>query len=290
MPGFAVPAGATDCHMHVFGNMADYPPATLRAYDPTPANMAEYRGVFVPLGFSRIVLVQPSAYGTDNRCMLEALRADDAAATRGVAVIDGTTTEAELDAMAVLRVRGIRLNLVSNGIPDPAAAIAALRGAAARIGPRGWHVQIFCLPSLLMALAPAIATLGVPVVVDHMGGADARLGARQPGLDELVDLVAAGACWVKVSGPNRVSRAPSGFRDALPVARRLIEANPARVVWGSDWPHIGPHKVGAPETVIYMKHDNTDLVRILGEAAGGDPALLQQVLVDNPASLYGFDA
>jgi predicted TIM-barrel fold metal-dependent hydrolase len=288
MPGFIVPPGATDCHMHVFGDMATYKPAALRAYDPRPAGLADYRRVFAPLGFSRVVLVQPSAYGTDNRCMLDALRADDAAATRAVAVIDATTTDAALDEMASLRVRGIRLNLVSNGIPDPAAAIAALREAAARVGPRGWHVQIFCLPSLFAALAPVIPTLGVAVVVDHMGGADARSGERQPGLDELVELVAAGQCWVKVSGPNRVSRETNGFRDAVPISRRLIAANPARIVWGSDWPHIGPHKVGAPEPVVYMKHDNTDLVRILGEATVGDARLLQQILVDNPAGLYGF--
>ena len=287
MPGFTVPAGATDCHMHVFGAMSDYPPAALRAYDPTPASLADYRKVMVPLGLRRIVLVQPSAYGTDNRCMLDALRADDAALTRGVAVIGPETTEAELDAMHALRVRGIRLNLVSNGIPDPAAAVAELRAAAARVGPRGWHVQIFALPSLFVHLAPAIATIGVPVVVDHMGGADARLGDRQPGLDELAGLLEAGHCWVKVSGPNRVSRQPTGFRDALPVARRLIAANPDQVVWGTDWPHIGPHKVGAPETVIYMPHDNTDLLRILGEAAP-DAALRQKILVDNPARLYGF--
>ncbi len=290
MPGYAVPDGATDCHMHVFGDMAAYPPAARRAYNPTPASLADYRRVFVPLGLRRIVLVQPSAYGTDNRCMLDALRADSAAETRAIAVIDATTTATALDEMAALRVRGIRLNLVSNGIPDPAAAIAALREAAALVGPRGWHIQIFCLPALFAALAPVIPSLGVAVVVDHMAGADARLGDRQPGLDDLVEQVASGTCWVKISGPNRVSRQTTGFRDALPIARRLIAANPARVVWGSDWPHIGPHQVGAPETVMFMKHDNTDLLRILGEAAGGDAAVLRQILVDNPARLYGFGA
>jgi predicted TIM-barrel fold metal-dependent hydrolase len=273
--------------MHVFGDPAAYPPAALRAYDPTPASLDNYRAAFVPLGLQRIVLVQPSAYGTDNRCMLDALRADGPERTSGIAVIDERTTEAELDAMAALRVRGVRLNLVSNGIPDPAAAIAQLRATAARVGPRGWHIQIFALPGLLGALAPAIRSLGVPVVVDHMGGADARLGTHQSGLDELVDLLEAGACWVKISGPNRVSRQSRGFRDAVPIARRLIAANPDRIVWGSDWPHIGPHQVGAPRTVVFMPHDNADLLRILGEATSG-AAQRRKILVDNPARLYGF--
>ena len=284
-----LPDHATDCHMHVFGDTADYKPAVLRAYNPTPASLADYRAVFGPLGLRRIVIVQPSAYGTDNSCMLDALAADDAALTRGVAVIDDATTASDLAAMAALRVKGVRLNLVSNGVPDPAAAIAELRRAAERVGPLGWHIQIFALPALFAAIAAVIPTLGVPVVVDHQGGADARLGAHQPGLDDLVGLLDSGHVWVKISGPNRVSRQASGFRDALPITRRLVAANPERMVWGSDWPHIGPHKVGAPETVIYMKHDNADLLRILEEATG-DAATMRRVLVDNPAQLYGFPA
>ena len=289
MPNVAMPPEATDCHMHVFGDAAAYPPAAWRAYDPTPAALASYRGIFARLGLRRTVLVQPSAYGTDNRCMLDALAADDAGLTRGVAVIGPETSEAELRRMAALRVVGVRLNLVSNGIPAPEAAIAALRAAAEQVGPLGWHVQIYAKPALLVALAGAIPSLGVPVVVDHMGGADARLGVHQPGLDELLGLVGRGQCWVKVSGPNRVSHEPSGYRDALPIARQLISANPERVVWGSDWPHIGPHAAGAPREVVYMPIDNAGLVRFVAEAAG-DAATLRRVMAENPAALYGFAA
>ena len=286
MPGFTLPAHATDCHMHVFGDPAKYPAAATRAYNPTVASLEQYRSMALPRRLQRIVLVQPSAYGTDNTCMLDALR-DHAEFTRGIAVIDDATRDAELDAMHALGVRGIRLNLVSNGIPDPATAIATLRTAAARIGPRGWHVQIFALPTLFRALAPVIRDLGIPVVIDHMGGVNATLGASQPGLDELAALIASGTSWVKISGANRVSRQKSGFRDALPLMRALIAANPARIVWGTDWPHIGPHDVGAPKTVIYMPHDNTDLLRLLGEATDDD-ATRKRILVDNPAELYDF--
>jgi predicted TIM-barrel fold metal-dependent hydrolase len=189
--------------------------------------------------------------------------------------------------MHALGVRGIRLNLVSNGIPDPAAATVQLRNAAARISRLDWHVQIFAPGSLLQALAPAIPSLVVPVVVDHMGGADASLGLDQPGLPELRALLSGGKVWVKISGINRVSREPKGFRDALPIMRSLVAANAGRLVWGTDWPHIGPHDVGAPKTVVYMDHDNTDLLRVLGEATSNG-AERRAILAENPVSLYGF--
>lgn len=250
--GFAVPEGATDCHMHIFGDMAAYPPAAWRAYDPTPATLPVYDAEAARMGFSRVVFVQPSAYGTDNACMKAALKARGAS-SRGVAVIDASTKDSELKALDKLGVRGVRLNLVSNGIPDVAAAVAQLQETAARVGKLGWHVQIFALPSLLAGLAPTMCW----------------------------------PCCAKVSGANRVSRAGGGFEDAVPVIRALVEANPARAVWGTDWPHIGPHRAGAPEKVVYMPHDNLGLLRLLGMAVA-DAGVIRQVLVDNPAKLYGF--
>lgn len=284
--GFAVPEGATDCHMHIFGDPAAYPPAAWRAYDPTPATLPVYNAEAARMGFSRVVFVQPSAYGTDNRCMMDALKSRGAT-SRGVAVIDAATKDTELKALAKLGVRGVRLNLVSNGIPDVAAAAAQLQETAARIAKLGWHIQIFALPSLLAGLAPAIADLGLDVVIDHMGAGDGKLAASRPGFDDVLALLRAGKAWVKVSGANRVSRAGGTFEDAVPVIRALVEANPERAVWGTDWPHIGPHKAGAPERVVYMGHDNRALLRLLGLAVP-DQAVIRQVLVDNPAKLYGF--
>jgi len=284
--GFEVPKGATDCHMHIFGDVAAFPPAAWRAYDPTPATLPVYNAEAARMGFSRVVFVQPSAYGTDNSCMKEALRARPKD-SRGVAVIDAATKDSELKALAKLGVRGVRLNLVSNGIPDVAAAVAQLQETAARVGKLGWHIQIFALPGLLAGIAPAIADLGVDVVIDHMGAGDGRLAESRPGFDDVLALLRAGRAWVKVSGANRVSHAGGGFEDAVAVIRALVEANPARAVWGTDWPHIGPHTAGAPERVVYMPHDNLALLRLLGMAVP-DAAVRQLVLVDNPAKLYGF--
>ena len=284
--GFNVPAGATDCHMHIFGDMAAYPPAEWRAYDPTPATLPVYNAEAARMGFSRVVFVQPSAYGTDNTCMKDALRARPKD-SRGIAVIDASTKDAELKELKKLGVRGVRLNLVSNGIPDIAAATTQLQETAKRVAKLGWHIQIFALPSLLAGIAPAIAELGVDVVIDHMGAGDGQLTASRPGFDDVLALLRAGKAWVKVSGANRVSRQAGGFEDAVPVIKALVDANPDRAVWGTDWPHIGPHKAGAPEQVVYMPHDNRGLLRLLGLAVP-DAATLQKVLVDNPARLYGF--
>ncbi len=285
-PGFAVPPLACDCHMHIFGDPARYPPAAWRAYNPMPMGLDHYNAEAARMGFARVVFVQPSAYGTDNRCMRDALLARGPS-SRGVAVIDAATPAAELAAMAALGVRGVRLNLVSNGIPDPPAAIAQLRAAAARIAPLGWHLQLYARPELFTALAPALADLGVPVVVDHMGATDGMLAATRPGFDALLRLLADGIAWVKLSGANRVSRQAAGFRDAVPVIAALVAANPARAVWGTDWPHIGPHLAGAPLPVIYLPHDNLALLGLLGTAVP-DAAARHRILVENPAALYGF--
>lgn len=282
MADFEVPDDACDCHMHVFGDPAQYPPAALRAYTPTPMGLAEYQVEQAKLGFSRVVIVQPSAYGTDNRCTLDALRTAPAA-TRAVVVIDEATPDSDLAAWAAAGVRGIRLNLVSTAQPDPDAAARALRRAAERCAPLGWHIQLFAQPRLLTALADDLRRLPVPLVIDHMGATDGRLAAAPV----VLGLLQAGRAWVKLSGANRVSVAGAPFADALPVMRALLAANPARCVWGTDWPHIGPHRPGPPEPVRYMGHDHAALLALLGRAAA-DAGVVRAVLADNPAALYGF--
>jgi predicted TIM-barrel fold metal-dependent hydrolase len=284
--GFLVPPLSCDCHMHIFGDPADYPASARRAYDPIEMPLSRYNAEAARMGFGRVVFVQPSAYGTDNACMLDSLRARPGS-SRGVAVIDDNTTAAMLDEMDELGVRGVRLNLVSSGEPDGTAAIGALQAAAARVARLGWHVQIFAKPDLLGLLAPVIATLAVPVVVDHMGGGTVSPAGSDPAFSALLDLLAAGKCWVKISGANRVSAAGGDFADALPVMRALVAANPERVVWGTDWPHIGPHTPGDPKPVVYMPIDNLALLRLLGQAVP-DAATRRRILVDNPAALYGF--
>jgi predicted TIM-barrel fold metal-dependent hydrolase len=282
-----IPAGACDCHMHVFGTVDDYPPAAVRGYTPRPASFADYRTMARGLGLSRMVLVQPSAYGVDNRCMTDTLRLGDLT-VRAVAVIDETTPDSDLDAWHGLGVRGIRLNLASSAVPSVERARATLRGAAARVSRLGWHIQIFAAPALLVPLLEDVAGLTVPVVIDHMGAAHAAAGVGQPVVAGLIALLRDEKVWVKLSGGTRVAGSPDEFREALPIMRALIAANPARLVWGTDWPHIGPHVPGGTDLATYLPIDNAGLLRTLVEACDGDATLIRRILADNPGRLYEF--
>lgn len=289
MPSYPTPADATDCHMHVFGPPELYPAAARRAYTPLPAPLDAWQTVARPLGLTRVVLVQPSAYGADNRCMLDAMRARGAKA-RGVAVIDEDTDAPRLAALHAAGVRGIRLNLKTMGESDPALLRARLMSVAGRIAPLGWHIQIYADLSVIAAAAASIRALPVPVVFDHMGGARAPAPDRND-FATLLDLVATGNGWVKISGAYRVSGAAPLYADATPIARALVKANPDRIVWGTDWPHIGGHveAVSAePPPAPYRDDLDAGALLALAAEAAGDAATFRRILVDNPARLYGF--
>ena len=281
--GFTVPQFACDCHIQVFGPLDRYPAAAQRDYTPTPAPRERWRDMAAPLGVQRVVLVQPSGYGTDNTCMLDTLRTSPPGSARGIAVIDAATSEAELDEMHELGVRGIRVNLFRiDTLSDQ--ATTWLRRSAERIAGRGWHVQLFARAPTIQALAPVIATLDAPIVIDHMGKVDPANPADRPALNTLLKLLGDGRCWVKLSGSNRFAREDNGYREALPLLRALIEANSARLVWGTDWPHIGP---STPESSSYLPVNNAALLRLFGESAENE-VMRRRILVENPAELYGF--
>ena len=170
---FEVPAGACDCHVHVFGDPARYPFFAGRTYTPDTATLPELQALHAALHIDRVVIVQPSVYGTDNTCTLDSIRQLGARA-RGVAVIDANTTDADLDRMAKSGIRGVRLNLSQVGISEPAAALKAFQEAAARAKTRGWHVQFNTSLKVIDAIAPQLLASPVPVVFDHFGAAHRR--------------------------------------------------------------------------------------------------------------------
>ncbi|WP_242697625.1 amidohydrolase family protein [Bordetella petrii] len=285
---FDIPAGACDCHVHVFGPARQYPYDPARTYTPADAPLAELSALHRELGIARTVIVQPSPYGADNRCLLDALARLDGAG-RGVAVIDDSTTDAALAAMQQAGVRGVRVNLETAGEHDPAVARRKLQRAAERVAPLGWHVQTYTNLATFAALADSLPGLPATLVVDHFGRAQAGLGLAQPGLDRLLDAVAAGRVYVKLSAPYRISREPD-YADAAPLARALIDANPDRMLWGSDWPHPGS-AAGGPLSIDgitpFRQEDNRRaLARCLEWA--GSPERARKILADNPARLYGF--
>jgi predicted TIM-barrel fold metal-dependent hydrolase len=274
-PLLTLPPGSCDCHAHVFGPPGRYPLAAKRGYTPPETPLEQYLRLLETLGVGRGVIVTPSAYGRDNAATLDAL-AGAGGRLRGVAVVDESAGEAELERLAAGGIRGVRFNLVSGG----GVSLALLETMAARIAPLGWHVQLFVALDALPALEPRLKALPVPAVIDHMGHVQAGTGLMHPGFQALLRLVRHGS-WVKLSAPYRLSRRYPDFPDVLPYVRALLAAGPERVVWGSDWPHVGMWEQPMP--------DDGDLVDLL-ETWMPDPEQRRRVLVDNPARLYGFEA
>ena len=279
-PTFAMPANACDTHAHVFGPASRFPYADDRSYTPPDAPLAKYLGMLDTLGFARGVLVQGSAHGRHNDAMLDAL-ARHPQRLRGVAVADADTPASELRRWAALGVRGLRFNHFfrggglhyRGGVPlDAAHALAPLMAEL------GWHLQLWIDVKDLPDTIPTLKSLGLPVMIDHMGRTDARAGTGTPGFQSLLRLVGDGGCWVKLSGAHRLSTAAPDYADARPFHEALVRANPERLVWGTDWPH--PRIEGEmPDAgkLLDLFHDWTP-----------DETTRRAILVDNPARLYGF--
>ena len=286
---FDVPAGACDCHTHIHGDPEKFPFFSGRVYTPEMALPEEMAALHKALHMQRVVIVTPSVYGTDNSATLYGMHAREADA-RGVAVIDNQTPEDELDAMGRAGVCGIRLNLATGGINDPAVGRQRLQTAAERVKSRNWHVQMNTSLAMIAAIKDVVAASPVPVVFDHFGGARAELGPQQPGFDALVELVQSGKAYVKISGADRVSNLAPDYADVVPLAKALIAANPERVVWGTDWPH--PNAATPPgrkptDVTPLLQIDDGRLLNQLPVWAP-DPEIRQKILVDNPVRLYRF--
>jgi predicted TIM-barrel fold metal-dependent hydrolase len=287
-PRLEVPSGACDCHVHLFGPFERYPLDPRRLYTPDPALASDLTAMLDGAGVARAVLVQPSAYGTDNRCMLDAM-AQHPQRLRGVVVIDPDAAAGELERMRALGARGVRLNLATAGGKSGAETAQLVERLAAKIAPLGWHLQIFVTLDVIAAIAPIVRSSTADIVFDHMGMAQAERGMAQSGLSTLLDLLQTGRVWVKLSGTYRVSSELYGNPQVIALARMLIAANRDRVVWASDWPHIGshPHRVaGEPPHADYRPIDYGRLLSALGDWAEDDD--IDRILVRNPAALYGF--
>jgi predicted TIM-barrel fold metal-dependent hydrolase len=284
---FDVPPGACDCHTHMFGDPARFPFWSGRTYTPPATSVAEWEAIHRTLHIDRGVIVQPSVYGTDNRCTLDAIQQLGARA-RGVAVVADETTDAELDALHRGGIRGIRLNLETFGIGDPSAASDGLRRALARLAHRPWHIQLFVRSSIVPTIESAVLASPLPIVFDHFGGVRADAGVNDDGFQALLRTVRAGKAYVKVSGAYRasVSGAPD-YADVRPFAHALIDANPARVLWGSDWPHPDSRRHDISEISADLPIDDRAVLNQLAVWAP-DPSTRTAILVDNPARLYGF--
>ena len=286
---FDVPAGACDCHTHIFGDSRRFSFTPSRAYTPETASIEEMRALHRTLHTDRVVIVQPSVYGTDNACTLDAIRQLGSDA-RGVAVIDDKTPDAALDKMARGGIRGIRVNLEAAGLTDPAAGRRRLQAAIQRVKSRTWHVQVYTRLSVIKGLEDQVLASPIPIVFDHFGGAEASLGVRQPGFDALLNLVRTGHAYVKVSGAYRSSTQLPDYADVAPLAKALIAANPQQVLWGTDWPHPDSSPVPGRKPTDVAPLLPIDDGRVFNQLATWAPDATERrmILVDNPARLYRF--
>ncbi len=284
---FQVPAGACDVHTHIFGDAQRFPFKVPRGYTPEPASVEEMRAVHRVLRTDRVVLVQPSVYGSDNSCMIDAIKQLGRNA-RGIGVIDDDAPGSLLHEMNRAGIRGIRANFDDSGQLEPSVCRPIFQAKVERIKrQRNWHLQLHTRLSVIEGIKDLVIASPVPIVIDHFCEAKAPLGVGQPGFDTLLDLVRTGKVYVKVSAPYHGSTKPPDYPDAAPLAQALIAANPQRILWGSDWPH--PANVQPKYTDISPLRQIDD-AHLFNQFAmwAPDAAVRKTILVENPARLFGF--
>jgi D-galactarolactone isomerase len=271
LPALKTPAGACDCHMHVYEDrFALAPTATFK---PPHAPASEYHKVQAALGLQRMVVVQPTGYGFDNSCTLQAM-ATFGSNARGIVVICPDTSEAELQRLHALGVRGVRYMMVHGGVLP----WDTLEAMAARIQPLGWHIDLQLDGRDLPQYEDQLTRLPGDLVIDHNGKFLEPVPPEHAGFQALLRLLDSGRCWVKLSAPYETSKAgPPRYDDVSVLARALVKANPERCLWASIWPHPNIHPVPSSAAMLDLLLHWAD-----------DDATRNRILADNPAQLYGY--
>ncbi len=274
-PDYRPPPGACDAHCHIFGPGDVYPYAPDRSYTPPDAPLSRFKELQATLGLERAVLVNASCHGTDNTVVLDAI-AQSGGKYRGVANVDASIADAELERLHEGGIRGIRFNFVQHlgGTPD----LDVFEKLVRRVKPLGWHVVLHFDAADLVEFDTLLRGLPVPFIIDHMGRVPTTDGLEQRPFKILLETARIENCWVKICGAERISSAGPPFTDAVPFAQAILEATPDRTLWGTDWPH--------PNIKKHMPNDG-DLVDLIPKFMP-DEALQRKVLVDNPHRLYGF--
>ncbi|MEO8545144.1 MAG: amidohydrolase family protein [Burkholderiaceae bacterium] len=263
-----------DCHAHLFGPYARYPLAAERSYTPPEATLVDCVAMLDQLGLQHCVLVQPSAYRADYRLVLDTLALRPY--WRGVLVSHDAST-ALMRSWRAAGIRGLRFSHRSGpaGNFPGSALLADLQALAPRMAEAGLHAELWTDCAALPEIAPMLRALPIPVVLDHMAGFDHRAGIGAPGFQLLLELVARHPVWVKLCAYRNLRDAPDP-QVGQDFVRSLCQANASQMVWGSDWPHLNLRP--APVT-----HDLLEQF----QALASDTALVQQILRENPARLYG---
>ncbi len=273
-PRLALPQRSCDCHAHIFGAAATYPFTVKRDYTPPPAPVSQYLAMLATLGFERSVIVQPSVYGQDNRCTLDAVGTIGLHRARAVVAVEVDSSKTTLAALRERGARGVRFMKVESD----AEALDSLRSLAVKLAGLGMHIQLYVRPQVWRRVLPVLEETGVHIVLDHIAHITADLRAEAANIDALCAALDRGQTWVKLS-QCRGSLSNHPYLDTTPLAARIAAHAPERCVWGTDWPH--------PNSKGHMPDDG-ELVDLMAGWAP-DAALRQRILVDNPTTLYDFE-
>lgn len=277
-PKLKLPPRACDCHAHIMGPKARYAYSPARVYTPPDCLLPDYLKMLGTIGVERAVLVQPSVYGTDNTVMLDAMKAAGNR-LRGVAVVAEDISDTELKQLDAAGVRGVCVNIVDVKDRKPGTLpMESLKRLAQRVAPLGWHMEFLMHADEFPDLDQAFADFPVAIVLGHLGYLNIGRQADDPGFQALLRLARSGKAWVKLTGPYRITRSPLPYSETAPFAKALLDANPERIIWGTDWPHVMLKGT--------MPNDG-ELADLLSEWLP-DARTREQVLVRNPAKLYGF--
>jgi 2-pyrone-4,6-dicarboxylate lactonase len=284
-PSFKGPPGSCDCHMHVFGDPVRYPYSAERRNSPPADPLEKFLDAYLSLarsfGIERMVFVQPSTYGRDNSCMVDAMKVLGSN-VRGIVDIDEDTGEAELDRLHQAGVRGVRINAGPPNRPVDATLMSRVMPQITRMDAMcaeiGWQLDLLGPHWLYEEMHDTLKALKSNFTVAHFGMWRGQSGADSPGFKRFLEFLNRGErkCWVKLTAPYRIGSPPL-YDDAVPIAHALIQAAPDRVIWGSDYPFLShADRVNA-----------TNLFNLIPTWAP-DPATRKQLLVDNPQKLFGF--
>jgi 2-pyrone-4,6-dicarboxylate lactonase len=282
-PASPPPAGACDCHTHIFGRPSAYPVAHPPHYLLPDADAKRHRQMLDETGLSRAVLVQPAPYGDDCGAIIEAI-AEAPATLRGIGTAFAGTGQdhlAALKAAGIVGLRFVHLDLPggTNRFPG-AAGLEDLHDLAPAMAEIGLHAQLWCDAATFAEHRPALAQLGLPIVLEHMARFDTAAGVTGTAFEAVLAALAEGEAWVKLA-LCRASQQVPDYPDIRRFHDALVAANPQRLLWASDWPHV---------RLDEARPDVGHLLDLFAEWTGHDAALAQRILVHNPADLYGFDS
>jgi D-galactarolactone isomerase len=279
-PKLKVPAGACDCHHHIYD--ARFPFSRPGARMVADSRVPDYRLLQRRLGISRNIVVTPTPFPAsvaDNLVTLDALKAFGANA-RGVAIVYPEITDAELKTLDDGGVRGIRFSLAASGASPPIAASTAdaIEALCKRVDAIGWHVQLNIDATQIVAIEALLNRLPSKIVFDHMGHMPQPAGVDHPAYKIVRGLIDRGRTWVKLSVTYDSSKiGPPTYTDVNRVGEAYVKAAPERMLWGSNWPH--PNETTKP--------DDARLLDLLAEWAPNE-ATRRRILVENPEIFYGF--